>query len=1597
MASLRRKPVKRRAAVLAGLEALSSFKVPKKASNKSLLESVSLDSSDYSEEILPQIVENFRFPQLAPYLRVEKAWLVHNRATEDSFNAARKRLQKNPLNSSNNEGSLCTGFFAVVDWEDVETIANDGLFPGNAPETWLGQPESGVVVNQCADLTVARAQKRMTNRANSGSADPPVIYLIIVKWVKSRAYMVSPESEESDERLEPQPGYGCHVSTWSRLDTLDPAKISLERAFQLAQVYLYEFDEDLDLRPKPEHVMPYAVARCCWELNTTVLSKLETPLTAATGSILVLPPKLPHLSISIPVLNNTRPALLPTPLISLLPSRPSTASDAGSSPRPHFRPRFDRHSALHSTDSSEVGSVLSPTLSINESGGVRHRRRSASSASTGSPRLSERSAEEKLSPLDTLISQARKIQTNPDIISRLGDHSISQPSVVQGGGSQCPCVFIGTSLLTWGHPKPDCSLAVEIYTYRQNQLPIFDSLLQPCLHVGRLISHASLHYELAGLTPWASKQLEPSGPPVLVSVPRDQEWCLPRLNGTTAASLQCDPSPFAGYRGNYFRIVLHDTTSGRTDMSQFCQTLCEESMAGIIHMNCDESSILFVFPDCQFSRSISFPPPDSMDTNYLHAVLLTPYSLDHYPFTSVCCVPPVTEGGEKKMSFLTASPVTAPSELLFGQRRNTPASLSDPKLRIPLDALLSSLPDGGKDLLGTALIAILASRRADSGNETSSLNMSPRLDENKSLINTASRTDPRLHRQRDITTTSLASILISTTAKNSNLLGNSSPSVEIKTESQQLVQVCAPVALPVSEITHSEQKSASPTAPAITYEPPVQSPPAPTSPIPASSPSTTADAEHPHEPKEIPLETSPKTPNPLSCSSPNPSSTLAHSPSYDLTMSADMEVEANVSQSEPPPVQLNSSDMEVDLSLNATNSPFKFRYQDHPTNNNFFGSDLPQSHTPWSTLVTSCRRLSSASSVGAAPPAHSPLLPTPSLDKLDYSVPPPPLPSIYRPSSVSNQVTVPPLGCSSNSRLQSGSDFHHLDAVKPSDPHHEAGPFRVGIESVDLSRPPPLDSPRGLNMDSSRHTNRRSRPPSLTPQKPIFDSGGDYRDVSPNIFSKVSSQLRMDSRNNPPPSASPCTPSDRYGLGMLPSPQLILEDIAKTHPYFNSAGAKIDESEEGEILDDDLEDNEDNNGNGRNGESVSKAPDDRSYSYTPSDRSGSDTRRSWHNSSTDGSPVFRRESDRCKLSHQSDHVPSVPDHSSGLRNSLCREPPHCLLETPIDPNAPDSINDKTNDILIVSETSGHRQNQNLSYSEEEYRLIDQVHSSTDNSEHSHYDPETSIEDEDMRIPKNGFADSYRNRGVGHPSASYSPSRHAPRPNYSIYQEPRAHEHSRDPGDASHYFERPTHSYDLGEKDMDYRRLTPQSHSSTRRSRGDGSSSKPNLSDSYRCSSSSSTSSDCLPRYSIYHPKVDDRRSPTPPHEPPIPRRDHYESRQSDSNSYRSHSNTSHRSSNHRSSSSHGRRRFSPYRASESSGKRRSLFREPPLLPTPSTDTRPGILTPPPPLNTNHASSRPPIPPLMGSFVLPPLMRPNIWSIAQMFTTASLFQHPYSHK
>ncbi|GAA50678.1 hypothetical protein CLF_104899 [Clonorchis sinensis] len=1526
MTTIRRTVTKKKVGVPNVPDPLNSFKVPKKAFIESLLESVALDSADYVDEILPQITQSFRFPQLARYLRIDEAWLVHNRILEQSFTAARKRLQKSSLLMSSVEANLCTGFCVLTDWTKVEEVASGGLSPGNVPDTWLGQPEQGVTVNQCADIVVARAQKRL-QRKQARDQQPTKLYLVVVRWVKSKAYIVASGAEESGDRLEPQPGYACHVSTWSRIDPLDPAKVSLERAYQMSQVYLYEFDEELELRSKPEHVVPYAVVKCHWELNTETASKLES-LNSATGSILVISPKpvrqyQPSLS---------RPALLPTPSVSLF-SGPRSLLAPGDIGLSHTIAQASVGKTIESSNLVQLSGREVKSSVWNQPARTARRSLTSGSQSTLSSHGEEKTSDEKLSQITSpLIVKSRKLQANSDIIARLGERMAQSSSVGTISNNifttvvkQTPCTFLGVTLLSWGYPKPEFSLFLELYTYRRGKLAIFDSLLQPCLHISRLISHAALHYELAGLTPWSTKPPDPNGPPVLVSIPRDQEWCLPRLNNTTASSLQCDSSPFAGYRGNYFHLTLHDAGGQRAEMSQLCQILADKALAGVVHMNCDESSVLLLFPDCPFARSISFPPSEGLETNYLHAILLTPYSLDQYPYQQANCAMFQSfnkDAASTKLFARPAAPIPVPSDIVFSQRSLASVPPTDTKLKMPLDALLSSLPDGGKDLLGTALIALLASRRGSEESDGHPGQLSTSTDSTNSQLAALCnpQTDPRLNRHRSFDTQSLASVLLSTVAKNPELFKRSTPVVEVSA-TEEATAHCTP---PLAVTTEDTQKNANSLEPTTAEEQAAVDPPsAPASPV--EQPVVNDPSKQPVEPKEIPLSAS--TPSKSLCKQ-QPLANEVVSDSQDMDVEADEPEHREVSQ---------TSDMDITASSwDYGESPLKFRFNP-PT----YRSAFRESRSSFAFPTQVEHLLSDRPAIFESFAMKNSL----KNDAIGQT------PSDSHMNMNSRQPYSVPSGQLPNDNVSGSGTTEHTHVFHGD--HRCDSQLQLHPKSISQS---PLTS-----GESVVHLSRER----LTKPITVYEDGSKtFRGHQEDSYSGHQ-DFDLRRKDHSPSEASKYDSFNELREGVPPGPMLVLEDISKTHPFFTNSSKPVAESEEGEVLDDEIEEVDEISEWGKPAVAQSLGPNgDGSYSYISSDASSATytLEDEWNISSNDAS--F---STQCSRSPK----PSPRRHSfRGYR-------PYYSKDRHTSPN--DSEPYESN-VELPSRHSGARVHRS-------YRSTNAVHSLDNKCKaRSSRDPfEFSLRqtdssgDKDMRFMLTGsgpykscllplpsdFRESKTNGTLSHTDSSVS----------------------------SRTSDNPARTHTVGSRDVDYRRFSSGAHNSSgsRRSR-EGFSLIP---DPRHCSSpTSSSGSEHLPRYSVYHPKSDERDRLRPSRDGTFRcSSESYSLHTSESSSQPVETVSKTTESRHLSKYREAPNRTDPELGEEPPAKRRTfpVVREQPLLSVPPTlpvNPRGLLPTSNPPLLPSYLR-----PPLLGGLMSTSDNRPNFWAMARLCAPQNTHLYP----
>ncbi|KAL3309938.1 hypothetical protein Ciccas_011507 [Cichlidogyrus casuarinus] len=139
----------------------------------------------------------------------------------------------------------------------AENIAKNGLTPNSAIQSYLGDPGKGVFLSLCFDVA---ALERVLNNEFS-------LNIVVFKWISCRNYFLPlPDPYKYMQRpFEPQPGYTAHVTEWNSLLGINVLEKHFQQQFtfealhQANMVYLFSYNEDLELLPSPDHVLPYAV------------------------------------------------------------------------------------------------------------------------------------------------------------------------------------------------------------------------------------------------------------------------------------------------------------------------------------------------------------------------------------------------------------------------------------------------------------------------------------------------------------------------------------------------------------------------------------------------------------------------------------------------------------------------------------------------------------------------------------------------------------------------------------------------------------------------------------------------------------------------------------------------------------------------------------------------------------------------------------------------------------------------------------------------------------------------------------------------------------------------------------------------------------------------------------------------------------------------------------------------------------------------------------------------------------------------------------------------------------------------------------------
>ncbi|KAM7539786.1 hypothetical protein Aperf_G00000043041 [Anoplocephala perfoliata] len=138
--------IKSKSSQNAAKKSLNSLKVPKKATNESTLEVVETCSTDFVEEIDAHLQDSYRFRKFAnEVVKIDGAWLIHNRSLDEAFARARKRMQSGDCINQPKPANVSShyGFLFTKHWSVVESVASTGLKIGNVHYTHLGKSGSG--------------------------------------------------------------------------------------------------------------------------------------------------------------------------------------------------------------------------------------------------------------------------------------------------------------------------------------------------------------------------------------------------------------------------------------------------------------------------------------------------------------------------------------------------------------------------------------------------------------------------------------------------------------------------------------------------------------------------------------------------------------------------------------------------------------------------------------------------------------------------------------------------------------------------------------------------------------------------------------------------------------------------------------------------------------------------------------------------------------------------------------------------------------------------------------------------------------------------------------------------------------------------------------------------------------------------------------------------------------------------------------------------------------------------------------------------------------------------------------------------------------
>ncbi|XP_041945915.1 protein TASOR isoform X1 [Alosa sapidissima] len=214
-----------------------NFQIPRKSKEKrALFQYVSSESREYTD-ISKIITSGYKDPSSWGSYQYTKHCLVHSELQEKEFIEKRRELKLEGRSEKEMVESYC---FILCESYKLQSICDKGLHVGHSWMNMLGNPSKGVYLSKYSDLL-------QINPFEPGATGEIIIFKVIRGKMKSI-------SDNMSRSLDPTPKFDSHISkNLSRV-----VSHRSYRAFEHTQQYFYEY-ADIDVRPRPRHICPYAV------------------------------------------------------------------------------------------------------------------------------------------------------------------------------------------------------------------------------------------------------------------------------------------------------------------------------------------------------------------------------------------------------------------------------------------------------------------------------------------------------------------------------------------------------------------------------------------------------------------------------------------------------------------------------------------------------------------------------------------------------------------------------------------------------------------------------------------------------------------------------------------------------------------------------------------------------------------------------------------------------------------------------------------------------------------------------------------------------------------------------------------------------------------------------------------------------------------------------------------------------------------------------------------------------------------------------------------------------------------------------------------